>query len=147
MNVQKKQKVVLVGGVFDIIHPGHIFFLEKAKEQADRLVVVVARDSTVKRLKKAPIIPESQRLEVVSALKPVDFALLGKEEDITEIVKEIKPDIIVLGPDQSHDLAMLKKKLQKLGMKTELTRLIRFKENELCSTKNIIKKIKESRAH
>lgn len=145
--LKKKGKLVLVGGTFDLIHPGHIFFLDNAKKFGDVLIVIVARDTTVKKLKRAPVIPENQRLDVVSALKPVDFAILGKEkEDFTEIVKEIKPDIIVLGPNQIHDISELKEKLQKSSLKTEVIKLDKFKKNTLCSTKQIIKKIKESNA-
>ncbi len=142
--MKKKGKLVLVGGTFDLIHPGHIFFLDNAKKFGDVLIVIVARDTTVRKLKRAPIIPENQRRDVVSALKPVDLAILGKEkEDFTEIVKEIKPDIIVLGPNQIHDISELKEKLQKSGLKTEVVKLEKFKKNTLCSTKQIIKKIKK----
>ncbi len=145
-HLKKKGKLVLVGGTFDLIHPGHIFFLDNAKKLGDVLIVIVARDTTVRKLKRAPIIPENQRVDVVSALKPVDFAILGKEkEDFTEIVKEIKPDIIVLGPNQIHDISELKEKLQKSGLKAEVIKLDKFKKNTLCSTKQIIKKIKESK--
>ncbi|MFH1433011.1 MAG: adenylyltransferase/cytidyltransferase family protein [archaeon] len=140
-----KGRIVLAGGTFDIIHPGHIYFLKKAKELGDYLVVVVARDSTVKRLKRTPIIPENQRLDVIRSLKPVDFAVLGREnEDFIEIVKEIRPDVIVLGPNQIHDVSEFRAKIEKAGLNTEIKRLDELKKNPLYSTKQIIKKIRES---
>lgn len=97
-------KIVMTGGVFDIIHPGHIYTLRKAKELGDVLVVVVARDKTVKKLRgKEPVNNECLRRELVGSLKFVDVAILGSEKDIFETVEKIRPDIIVLGYDQAHD--------------------------------------------
>lgn len=139
-----KGKIVLVGGTFEIIHPGHIFFLNRAKGFGDTLVVVVARDSTVKRLKRMPVIPEYQRLEVVQSLKPVDIAVLGNEnEEIIEIVKDIKPEIIALGPNQMHDDAELESKLRENGLMTIVKRVTKLKRKPLHSTKQIIDKIRE----
>ncbi|MEM3333979.1 MAG: adenylyltransferase/cytidyltransferase family protein, partial [Thermoplasmata archaeon] len=73
---------VMASGVFDILHPGHIFFLEEAKKLGNELVVVVARDSTARKLKHQPIMNEDVRLKMVTALKPVDIAILGHEDDI-----------------------------------------------------------------
>lgn len=94
-------KVGMVGGVFDLIHLGHIRLLEEAKKYVDLLAVVVARDETVEKLKgRRPINEERVRLEVVSNLKPVDVAILGDKSDYTKPVELIKPDIIFLGYDQ-----------------------------------------------
>ena len=95
-------KVGLIGGVFDILHPGHIATLEEAKKHVDLLCVVVARDRTVfLNKKRMPLNNEGFRLKMVSSLKPVDVAILGSEEDFMEPVRLIKPDIIFLGYDQS----------------------------------------------
>ncbi|MEM4647670.1 MAG: DUF357 domain-containing protein, partial [Candidatus Nezhaarchaeales archaeon] len=90
--VAEKRKRVMVAGVFDIIHPGHIYLISKAAELGD-VVVVVARDSTVERLKgRRPVVPEDQRLEVVKNIKGVSEAVLGNEgEDMLKIVEELKP--------------------------------------------------------
>ena len=94
-------KVGLTGGVFDIVHIGHIRTLEEAKKYVDLLAVVVARDSTVKALKnREPLNTEGIRLEIVSNLKPVDVAILGDEKDFMIPVRKIRPDIIFLGYDQ-----------------------------------------------
>lgn len=94
-------RVGLTGGTFDIIHMGHMKTLEEAKKYVDLLAVVVARDSTVRKMKnRDPLNNEEIRLEIVSMLKPVDVAILGSEEDFMEPVKLIKPDVIFLGYDQ-----------------------------------------------
>ncbi len=95
--------VVLTGGVFDVIHPGHVYTLRAAAALGDVLVVVVARDSTVERNKgRPPLHGEDLRLMLVSALKPVDIAVLGSTGDIMDTVELVRPDVIALGYDQIH---------------------------------------------
>src|SRR6266571_7477395 len=99
-------KTVLATGVFDILHPGHIRFLEESKKQGGpgaQLVVVVARDKTVvKRKGRGPVLPESDRREIVACLKPVNRAVLGHEEvDFLGVLEELKPDIVCVGYDQN----------------------------------------------
>ena len=140
-----KGKVVLVGGVFDIVHPGHISFLQKAREFGDFLCVVVARDSTALALKRAPVVPEDQRVKVVGALSSVDFAVLGYErKDFIEIVKDIGPDVIVVGPNQMHDVKDLRGKLKKAGLTTAVKRVDEVELGALYSSKRIVEKIRES---
>ncbi len=138
------KKRVLVAGTFDIIHPGHIYLFKKAKEMGE-VIAVVARDSSVERFKgRPPIIPETQRLEVVSSIKYVDKAVLGYEGgDILKIVEEIKPDIILLGPDQIFKEDEIKKDLEKRGLKIEIKRAEHYIECPLCSTSKIIKRVIE----
>ncbi len=130
---------VLVGGVFDIVHPGHIYFLKEASKLG-RVIVVVARDETVRRLKgREPIIPEHQRLEVIKSLKYVSEAYLGEcPLNIRATIDRLKPDIVVLGPDQD----VLENELKKLGVK-----YIKLRRREssfpLCSTSKIIERIKK----
>ena len=100
-----KGKIVLATGVFDLLHLGHLRFLEESKRKGgpkSKLVVVVARDKTVRRRKgRGPIYPEDQRRELVSALRVVDRAILGHEEfDLLGILKEVRPDIVCVGYDQ-----------------------------------------------
>lgn len=121
---RSKVKVVLAGGVFDIIHPGHIYTLKKAKELGDVLVVVVARDKTVLRMRgRKAVNDEKLRLELVSNLKPVDLAILGSEHDIFEVIEKIKPDIIALGYDQAHDEKELIDEGRKKGLNFQVVRL------------------------
>ena len=99
----KEKKIVLAGGVFDIIHPGHIHTLNAAKALGGILVVAIATDKTAQKMKKRPPLHNQElRRELVSYLSMVDKAVIGHEDDIFETVKEIKPDIIVLGYDQIH---------------------------------------------
>ncbi len=133
---------VMATGVFDIIHPGHIFYLEEAKKLGDELIVVVARDKTVKRRKREPVIEEEQRMEVVKALKPVDDAFLGSERDIFESVKKIRPDIIALGPNQDVDEEWLKKELKKRGFDNiKVERIKEMRLSHLSSSHRIIEEI------
>ena len=117
-------RVVLAGGVFDILHVGHLATLEAAKELGDVLVVVVARDETVKRLKgREPLNREEDRLKLVSALKPVDKAILGDPEDFLKVVELVRPDVIALGYDQKHDEGELRRGLAERGLRAEVVRL------------------------
>ena len=102
-----KRKIILATGVFDLLHLGHLRFLEESKRKGgpkSKLVVVVARDKTVRRRKgRGPIYPEDQRRELVGALMVVDKAILGHEEfDLLGILKEEKPDIVCVGYDQKE---------------------------------------------
>lgn len=97
-------KVVLVGGVFDLIHPGHIRTLLGARSHGDVLIVVIARISTALKIKKYRRIyhDENLRRELVSSLVFVDLAVIGSERSLYDTVEFIKPDIIALGYDQTH---------------------------------------------
>ncbi len=138
---------VMATGTFDILHPGHVLFLEKAKELGGEdavLAVVIAKDSTVERRKRIPIIPEDQRVQMVKSLKPVDEAYLGYEGDMFKIVNEIKPDIIAIGSDQDHDVKKLQEALDKRGIDAKAMRVNDYMFGELDSTCKIIKRIKHT---
>lgn len=134
---------VMATGVFDIIHLGHLHYLEESKKLGDELVVVVATDKTVRKRKHEPVTPEKMRLELVASLKPVDLAVLGKQEgDIYEIVKELKPDVITIGYDQPFSEHDLEQELAKRGMKVKVVRMPHL-DHDLDGTRKIIKKIIE----
>ena len=138
---------VMATGTFDILHPGHVLFLEKAKELGGEdavLAVVIARDSTVEKRKRIPIIPQEQRLEMIKSLKPVDEAYLGHVGDMFKIVEEIKPDIIAIGSDQDHDVLKLQAALDKRGINAKAMRVNDYMFGELDSTCKIIKRIKHA---
>ena len=126
MNLKKSltKKIVLAGGVFDIIHPGHIHTLNAAKALGDVLVVAIATDKTAQKMKKRPPL-HSQKLrrELVSCLSMVDSAIIGHEEDIFETVKEIKPDIIVLGYDQIHQEKFIDDGCKRINLDVKIVRL------------------------
>jgi len=124
-------KTVLATGVFDLLHLGHLRFLEESKKKGgprSRLVVVIARDNTVFRRKgKGPVIPEGQRRELVAALRVVDRAILGREEiDLLGILKEVKPDIVCVGYDQDEIRAAVKELIRKQGLPIRVIRIRRF---------------------
>lgn len=134
---------VMATGVFDILHLGHLHYLEESKKLGDELVVVVATDTTVRKRKHEPITPEKMRCELVASLKPVDKAVLGREGgDIFEIVKDLRPDIITLGYDQPFDQQNLEKELQKRGLKVKVVRMPHL-DHDLDGTRKIINKIIE----
>uniref|UniRef100_A0A7C3YF95 FAD synthase n=1 Tax=Geoglobus ahangari TaxID=113653 RepID=A0A7C3YF95_9EURY len=138
-------RIVVATGTFDIIHPGHIRFLEEAKKLGDYLIVIVAREKNVKH-KPKPVIPEEQRRRVVEALKPVDKAILGDLNDMFKPIEEIKPDVIVLGYDQHFDEEWLKRELEKRGIHSEIIRIRVKEECELCSSAKIIERILKLKA-
>ena len=118
------RKTVLAGGVFDIIHPGHIHTLNAAKALGDMLVVVIATDKTAKKMKKRPPLHNQEsRRELVSCLSMVDKAIVGHEDDIFETVKAIKPDIIVLGYDQVHQEQFISDGCKRINLDVEIVRL------------------------
>lgn len=130
----------MASGVFDLVHLGHLYYLMEAKKLGDELVVVVARDETVRRLKHEPIMAEDIRLEMVRGLKPVDLAVLGYRDDPYRIVEELKPDIIAVGYDQSHDPKKIERELKKRGLKVKVVRLQQFRD-ELNGTRKLINKV------
>jgi cytidyltransferase-like protein len=121
---RSKVQIVLVGGVFDIIHPGHIFSLKSSKKLGDILIVSVARNKTVLATKKRnPINDEKKRLELVNSIKYVDLALLGNEVNILKTVERVIPNLIVLGYDQKHDEQKLKNELNRRRFSIKIIRL------------------------
>ena len=125
-NLGRKQiRVVLVGGVFDLLHVGHIHTLKSAKLLGDVLITVVATDSTVSNLKKNRKIyhDEKSRLELVSSIKFVDKAVIGRKKSIYDTVEFVRPDIIALGYDQIHDEIAMKKNCFDRGLNLDVVRL------------------------
>ena len=118
------KKTVLAGGVFDIIHPGHIHTLNAAKALGDVLVVAIATDKTAQKMKKRqPLHNQELRRELVSCLSMVDKAIVGHEDDIFETVRAIKPDIIVLGYDQVHQNQFISDGCKRINLDVEIVRL------------------------
>lgn len=134
---------VLATGVFDILHLGHLHYLERSRELGDELVVIVATDNTVRRRKHEPITPEKMRLELVQGLKPVDEAVLGRDgSDIYEIVTELRPDIITVGYDQPFEPETLEKDLGERGLNIRVVRMPHL-DHDLDGTRKIIRKVIE----
>ena len=145
-NKTRKQRVVLASGVFDLLHLGHVRFLEEAKRAGGpnaKLVVIVAKDSTVEKTKgKKPIMSEDQRRALVESLKVVDEAVLGYEGlDIGEVIEKIKPDVIALGYDQAEMEQEVKAYIVAHKLPVEIMRIGKFRENALDSSSKIKQKI------
>ena len=145
-------KKVLATGVFDLIHPGHILFLEKAKKiggKNSKLIVVIARDSNVLKFKGVkPIFNEKIRKKIVSSLKPVDVTILGfKKFSIEKIIKKIKPDIIVFGYDQIKIMKEFENICKEKNWNIKIVRLKKFKSGQINSSSQIVKKIIKLRGH
>ena len=140
-------ETVVAQGTFDLLHPGHVHYLEQAASHGDRLVVIVARSSNLDH-KEAPICPATQRRDVVGALEVVDEAILGHEEDIFVPIEEIDPDVIALGHDQHHDAAGIESELERRGIDCTVERASGrdpAADEEILSTRLIIDRILERR--
>lgn len=117
-------RVVLAGGVFDIIHPGHIHTLKAAKALGNVLVVVIATDNTAQKMKKRiPLHNMELRKDLVRSLSMVDYAIVGYEGDIFKSVEIIKPNIIALGYDQVHQEKFIIDGCKKIGIDVSIARL------------------------
>ena len=146
MAVKSKRKVVLASGVFDLLHLGHVRFLEEAKRAGGenaKLITIIATDNTVEKSKgRKPIMSEDQRCALVKSLRVVDEAVLGYENmDIGEVIGKIKPDVIALGYDQADMEDEVKNYVFKNKLPVEIVRIDKFAENALDSSSKIKQKI------
>lgn len=137
---QGEQKVVFTNGCFDILHAGHVTYLEAAKAQGDVLVLGLNTDESVRRLKgpERPINSELDRAKVVGALKAVDYVVLFGEQTAETVIAEVKPDVYVKGGDYTLDTLPEAKIVQSYGGKVAFIDMV-----EGRSTTNIINKIKK----
>jgi len=148
MVVGKDGKVVLASGAFDLLHYGHVHYLRNAKKAGgdnSKLIVIVARDRTVEKLKGAkPVFPEEQRRALVESLKIVDEAILGYEDlDMLRVIEKVKPDIIALGYDEEKVEEELQKLIAEKNLDVRVVRVTRFGEEDLTSSSKIKRKIVE----
>ncbi len=133
---------VMATGVFDLLHPGHLYFLTEAKKLGDELVVVVARDQTARRLKREPYVPEMLRRSMVEALKPVDKAVLGSSTDIYQTVVDLKPEIIALGYNQVWNEHEVQSECARRGAPVTVARIGPMPHDDLA-TRKIVERILE----
>jgi len=138
---RSKIKVVLAGGVYDILHLGHLAVLAEAKTYGDVLVVVVATDVTVETLKgRRPVFPEEDRRALVDSLKPVDAAILGYEDvgmGYEQVIDDVKPDVIALGYDQDSLARTITEIVKRKNLKIEIVRLSKFDREKYLSSSAI----------
>jgi cytidyltransferase-like protein len=121
---REKIIVVMTGGTFDIIHPGHLDTLSQAKSLGDILAVSVARNSTFRKNKKRePLHDEQLRMELAASIKYVDVAVLGSEENIFETLLFLQPDIVALGYDQVHNEGAIQEGAKHMGVNVKVVRL------------------------
>jgi FAD synthetase len=147
-STHRKKKIVLASGVFDLLHLGHVKFLEEAKKAGGKnaeLIVIIARDSTVEENKgRKPIMPENQRRALVESLKVVNEAVLGFEKfDLGDVIERVKPDVIALGYDQADMEKGVQKYVDKHRLNIKVIRIGKFEEDELDSSSKIRQKIVE----
>jgi len=147
-SVRQKRPIVLAAGVFDLLHLGHVRFLEEAKKAGGEnaeLIVIVARDRTVEKRKgERPVMSGNQRRALVEALEIVDEAILGFEDfDIVRVIEKIKPDVIALGHDQKSIEKMVRSVISSKGLMIKVVKIGKFSEDELNSSTEIKRKIIE----
>ncbi|MGP6207137.1 adenylyltransferase/cytidyltransferase family protein [Cuniculiplasma sp. SKW3] len=134
-------KKVMATGVFDILHLGHIHYLEESKKQGDYLIVVVASDKTAEKNGKRPIFSETTRTRMVNSLKVVDEAITGGFGNIYDTVEKLKPDIITLGFDQRFVEEQIIKECSKRGLTVEVYRCSPLITDEPLATRKIRERI------
>jgi FAD synthetase len=122
------KKTVLAFGSFDLLHPGHLDYLSKARKLGDTLVVIVGRDDSIRRFKgRDPLFKEKDRVSMVGSLRMVERAVLGNrisdKNGIYRILKRLRPDVIALGYDQRVDMAELKRRLRRYGLRSRIVRI------------------------
>lgn len=144
----KKGTVVLASGAFDLLHLGHVRYLEEAKKaggEDSRLIVIVATDRTVEKSKgRKPVMPQEHRLALVKSLKVVDKAILGREVfDMSEVIDKIKPDVIAVGYDQDNIEAKVRKTVAEKNWSIQVVRIPKFEKTDLNSSLKIKRKVTE----
>ena len=143
-----KKTIVLASGTFDLLHLGHVKFLEEAKRAGGenaKLIVIVARDSTVEKRKGTkPIMPEDQRRALVESVKVVDEAVLGyKDFNLEMTIEKIKPNIIAVGHDQTGIEKAVRNLVNEKSLDIQIVKIGRFGKEELNSSSKILRKIVE----
>jgi cytidyltransferase-like protein len=140
-------KVILAGGVYDVLHVGHLAALTEARGLGDVLVVVVATDTTVQTLKgRKPVFPEEDRRSLVEGLKPVDIAILGYEDvgfGFEQVLAEVKPDIVAFGYDQEKLEGTVTEIIQRRNLKITIIRLSRFERERYLSSSSLRQRLSE----
>ncbi len=121
---RRRLRVVMIGGAFEIVHPGHIHTFSEAKKLGNTLVVVVATDQSVLRNKgRPPVTNQESRVTLVSSLRQVDLALPGNKGSIYDILLRIRPDVVAVGYDQVHNMEDIVREARKRGLEIEVSRL------------------------
>ena len=138
-------KKVMAVGVFDLLHAGHLHYLEQAKALGDHLTVVVAHDDTVRKRKHEPVTNQALRRRMVEGLKPVDVAFVGNPPDVPifDILPKIDPSVIALGYDQEHVEDRIRAALEERGFTSIDVVRVEGLSDDLDGTRKIIARIVE----
>lgn len=141
---KRGKKVVFTNGCFDLLHYGHVKYLEDAKRKGDILVVGINSDASVRRIKgtKRPIINEQDRLKIIAALESVDYVVLFKEDTPFNIINLLRPDILIKGADWDKDKIVGRDIILRYGGRVATIRLIKGR-----STTNFIRKIVQTHSN
>jgi rfaE bifunctional protein nucleotidyltransferase chain/domain len=137
------QRIVFTNGVFDVLHRGHVEYLEEARALGDRLVVGVNTDASVRRLKgpERPLVPENERVELLSALECVDLAVLFEEDTPERLIREVRPEVLAKGGDWSPDRIVGREFVESLGGTVHSIRL-----REGLSTTRLLERIRSGKS-
>ena len=145
---RSKIKVVLGGGVYDVLHLGHLAALTEAKTLGDVLIAVVATDITVEMLKgRKPIFPQEDRRKLVEGLKPVDKAILGYEDvgmGYEEVLMEVMPDIVAFGYDQENLERSVREIITRHELRIQMVKLSRYENEKYISSTSVRQKLSET---
>jgi FAD synthetase len=147
-NQKGRKRIVLASGVFDLLHLGHVRFLEEAKKAGGpnaELIVIIARDATVRKRKgEEPVMPENQRCALVASLRVVNHAFLGFEKfDVSKVVERIGPDVVAFGYDQREMEKTVRDYLKEHGLNIKVVRIGKFSADKLDSSSKIKERIVE----
>lgn len=135
---QQQKTVVSTSGCFDILHAGHVTYLEEAKAKGDVLIVLLNSDSSVRALKGStrPIVPEKERAVVLAGLESVDFVCIFSDRTPCAVIDSIKPDIVIKGGDYAGKHIPEMDSVAAYGGRVEYVNVV-----DGCSTTNIVEKI------
>ena len=134
------RRVVFTNGVFDLLHPGHVRYLEAARAEGDALIVAVNSDRSVRANKgpERPIVPERERAELIAALRCVDGAFAFDEDTPDRVIRAIQPDVLVKGADWAHDAIVGRDVVEARG-----GRVVRARIEQGYSTTDIVRRVRE----
>ncbi len=137
------EPIVFTNGVYDLLHRGHVEYLEEARALGERLVVGVNADDSVRRLKGPgrPIVPEDERVEVLAAFECVDLVVLFGEDTPERLIREVRPDVLVKGGDWALDAIVGREFVESYG-----GRVLNVPVREGHSTSTIIRRVLEGRS-
>ena len=146
-NGRAQIKVVLAGGVYDVLHLGHLAALTEAKTLGDVLVAVVATDTTVEMLKgRKPVFPEQDRRALVEGIKPVDKAILGYEDvgmGYEQVLIDVQPDIVAFGYDQANLEKSVREIIERHNLRIQTVKLSKFDHEKYLSSTSVRQKLSE----